>query len=60
MINFIDNRSKSIKYIHSHDFINTIHLIMTSDFYQAPFVKEYNSWVFQCLNDDINAIALKF
>jgi len=57
MFNVIDNRLKSIKHIQNKIF-GGVDVIMTSDCYQAPPVKD--SWIFQNIKDNVNALALKF
>jgi hypothetical protein len=39
MFNVIDNRLRSIKHI-QNNFFGVVNVIMTSDFYQAPPVKD--------------------
>ncbi len=36
-------------------FFSSSDVIMTSDFYQTPLVKD--SWIFQNINDNVNALA---
>jgi hypothetical protein len=54
MFNVIDNRLKSIKHVQNKK-NSSSDVIMTSDFYQAPFVK--HSWIFQNIKDNVNALA---
>jgi hypothetical protein len=44
-----------MKYI-QNKFFDGVDVIMTSDFYQAPLVK--NSWIFQNIEDNVNALTL--
>jgi len=37
-------------------FFDGVDVIMTSDFYQAPLVKD--SWIFQNIKDNVNALTL--
>jgi hypothetical protein len=54
MFNAINNRLKSIKHI-QNNFFGGVNVIMTSDFYQAPPVKD--SWIFQNIKDNVNALT---
>jgi hypothetical protein len=54
MFNVIDNRLRSIKHI-QNIFLGGVDVIMTSDCYQAPLVKD--SWIFQSNKDNVNALA---
>ncbi len=57
MFNVIDNRLRSIKHIQNNVF-GGVDVIMTNDFYQTPLVK--NSWIFQNIKDNVNALTPKF
>jgi hypothetical protein len=57
MFNVIGHRLRAIKHI-QNEFFGHLNAIMSSDFYQAPLVKDY--WVFSSLNDTINALAPNF
>jgi hypothetical protein len=50
----INNRLRSIKHI-QNNFFGGVDVIMTSDFYQTPLVKD--SWIFQNIKDNVNALA---
>jgi len=54
MFNVIDYKLKSIKHVQNKK-ISGSNVIMTSDFYQTPFVK--HSWIFQNIKDNVNALA---
>jgi hypothetical protein len=55
MFNVINNRLRSTKHI-QNKFFNGVDVIMTSDFYQTPLVKD--GWIFQNIKN--NALALNF
>ncbi len=57
MLNVINNRLGFIKRIQKK-FFNCVDVIMTSDFYQAPFVKD--SWIFQNIKNNVNPLAPTF
>ncbi len=57
MFNVIDNRLKSIKYIQIF-FLGGVDVIMTGDSYQTPHVKD--SWIFQNIKDNVNALTPNF
>jgi hypothetical protein len=57
MFNVINNRLRSIKHI-QNNFFGGVDVIMTSDFFQTPFMK--NSWIFQNIKDNVNALAPNF
>ncbi len=57
MFNVIDNRLRSIKHI-QNKFFGGVDVIMISDFYQSPRVKD--SWIFQNIKDNVNALTLIF
>ncbi len=57
MFNVIDNRLKSRKHIQNR-FFGGVDVIMRNDFFQAPFMKD--SWIFQNIKDDVNALTLNF
>jgi len=57
MFNVINHRLRAIKHI-QNEFLDGLDVIMSSDFYQAPPIKDY--WVFSSLNDIINALAPNF
>jgi hypothetical protein len=57
MFNVIDNRLRSIKHI-QNKFFDGVDVIMISDFYQSPHVKD--SWIFQNIKNNVNALALNF
>jgi len=57
MFNVINNRLMSIKHI-KYIFLACFHGIITCDFYQSPLVKD--SWIFQNIKDNINALTLFF
>jgi hypothetical protein len=54
MFNVINNRLRSIKHIQNKVF-GGVDVIMTSDFYQIPPMKD--SWIFQNIKDNVNALA---
>ncbi len=54
MLNVIDNMLRSIKNI-ENKFFSGVDVIMTSDLYQTPFMKD--SWIFQNIKDNVNALA---
>ncbi len=54
MFNVINNRLRSIKQIQKNVF-GCVDDIMIGDFYQAPLVKD--SWIFQNIKDNVNALA---
>jgi hypothetical protein len=54
MFNVIDNRLRSIKHIQNY-FFGGVDVIMINDFYQTPLVK--NSWIFQKIKDNVNALT---
>jgi hypothetical protein len=51
------NRLRSIKHIQNKKIIG-VDVIMTSDFYQAPPVKD--SWIFQNIKNNVNALTPNF
>jgi hypothetical protein len=51
MFNVVDNRLRSIKHI-QNIFFGGVDVIMTSDLYQAPPMKE--SWIFQNIKDNVH------
>jgi hypothetical protein len=57
MLNVIHNMVRSIKHIHNK-FFSGVDVIMTNDFFQKPLVKD--SWIFQNIKDNVNALAPKF
>jgi hypothetical protein len=57
MFNVIDNRLRFIKYI-QNNFFRGVDVIMISDFYQAPPMKD--SWIFQKIKDNVNALEPNF
>jgi len=57
IFNVIDNRLRSIKHI-QNNFFSGIDVIMTSDFFQAPPIKD--NCFFQNIKDNINALAPNF
>jgi hypothetical protein len=57
MFNVINNKLRSIKKI-QNNFFGCVDDIMIGDFYQAPFVKD--SWIFQNIKDNVNALAPNF
>jgi hypothetical protein len=57
MFNVIDNRLRSIKHI-QNNFFGGVDVIMRSDFYQAPPMKD--SWIFQNIKNNVNALAPNF
>ncbi len=52
-----DLRLSIIKQIHN-EFMGGLDVIMTNDFYQAPFVR--NSWIFKPITNTFNTIALNY
>ncbi len=54
MFNVIDNRLRFIKHI-QNKFFGGVDVIMTTDFYQAPLMKD--SWIFQNIKNNVNAIT---
>jgi hypothetical protein len=57
MFNVIDSRLRSIKHI-QNKFFGDVDVIMTSDFYQTPLVK--NSWILQNIKNNVNALGPNF
>jgi hypothetical protein len=57
MFNVINNRLRSIKHI-QNIFLGGVDVIMTCDFYQAPPMKD--SWIFQNIKDNVNALTPNF
>ncbi len=57
MFNIINNKLRSIKHI-QNKFFGDVDVIMTSDFYQAPPIK--NNWIFQNIKDNVNALTPNF
>ncbi len=57
MFNVIDNRPRSIKPI-QNKFFGGVDVIVTNDFYQAPYEKD--SWIFQNIKNNVNALAPNF
>jgi len=57
MYNVIDNRLRSIKHI-QNIFFGGVDVIMTSDFLQAPPMKD--SLIFQNIKDNVNTLAPNF
>ncbi len=51
MLSFIDSRLCIIKQVHD-DFMGGLNVIMLSDFYQAPLVR--NSWILKPRLDGLN------
>ncbi len=51
---FIDNNLKSIKHI-QNKFFGGVDVIMTSDFYQAPLMKD--TWIFQNIKNNVNTLT---
>ncbi len=56
MFNVINNRLRSIKQ-NQNKFFGGVDVIMTSDLFETPLVKD--SWVFQNIKDNVNALAPK-
>jgi hypothetical protein len=54
MFDVVDNRLRSIKHI-QNNFFGGVDVIMTSDFYQAPPMKD--SGIFQNIKDNVNALT---
>ncbi len=54
MINVINNKLKFIKHIKKQIF-HGFDFMMTSDFYQAPHMKD--NYIFQNVKDNVNALA---
>jgi hypothetical protein len=54
---FIDNKLRSIKHI-QNKFFGGVDVIMTSDFYSTPLMKD--SWIFQNIKDNVNTLTLNF
>jgi hypothetical protein len=57
MLNVINNRLRFVKHIQIKLF-GGVNVIMTSDFYQTPFVKD--SWIIQNIKDNVKILALNF
>jgi len=57
MFNIINYRLRSIKHI-QNNFFGGVNVIMISDFYQAPHVKD--SWNFQNIKENVNALTPNF
>jgi hypothetical protein len=57
MFNVIDKRLRFIKHI-QNKFFGGVNVIMTSDFYEAPLMKD--SWIFQNIKDNVNALTPNF
>jgi hypothetical protein len=57
MFNVMDNRLRPIKHI-QNNFFGGVDVIMIGDFFQAPLMK--NSWIFQNIKNNINALAPNF
>ncbi len=57
MFNAIDNRLRSIKHI-QNNFFGGVDVIMTIYFFQAPPMK--NSWIFQNIKNNVNALTPNF
>jgi hypothetical protein len=57
IISFNDLHLRSIKHAHNH-FFGNIDVIITSDLYQTPFVRD--KWVFQRRFDNIDALRINF
>jgi hypothetical protein len=57
IFNVIVNSLRSIKHI-QNNFFGGVDVIMTSNFYQTPLVK--NSWIFQNIKYNVNAFTPNF
>jgi len=57
MLNVIDNRLRSIKYIQNKIF-SGVDAIMIGDFYQTPLMND--SCIFQNIKYNVNALAPNF
>ncbi len=57
MFNIIDNKLRSIKHI-QNKFFGGVDVIMTSDFYQTPPMKD--NWIFQNIKNNVNALTPNF
>ncbi len=57
MFNVIENRLRCIKHI-QNNFFSGVDVIRTSDFFQAPHVKD--NWFFQNIKNNVNALAPNF
>jgi hypothetical protein len=57
MLNVINQRLRSIKH-EQNNFFEGLDVIVTNDFYQA--LLERNKWIFQKVDEDLNAIAPNF
>jgi hypothetical protein len=57
MFYVIDNRLRSIKHI-QNNFFGGVDVIITSEFYQTPLMKD--SWIFQNIKNNVNALAPNF
>jgi hypothetical protein len=57
MFNFIYNRPRSIKHI-ENEFFGGLDFMMIGDFYEASLMKD--SWIFQNVKDNVNALAPNF
>ena len=57
MLNAIDQRLRSIKHV-QNKFFGGLDVIVTSDFYQAPPVRD--KWIFQKIDEGLSALAPNF
>jgi hypothetical protein len=57
MLSFIDRKLHIIKQVHN-EFMGGLNVIMTSDFYQAPLVR--NLWILKPITNTFNIIALNY
>jgi hypothetical protein len=57
MFNAIKNRLGSIKHVQKK-FFGGVDIIMIGDFYQTLLVKD--SWIFQTIKDNVNALVPNF
>jgi len=57
MFNVINNRLRSIKHI-QNNFFGGVDVIITSDFYQGPLMK--NSLIFQNIKNNVNSLTPNF
>jgi len=57
MFDVINSKLRSIKHI-QNNFFGGVDVIMASDFYQAPPMKD--NWIFQNIENNVNALTPNF
>ena len=57
MLNAIDQRLRSIKYV-QNNFFGGLYVIVTGDFYKAPPIRD--KWIFQKIDEELSALAPNF